>query len=145
MSDRWGNAVAWSAGVSTAGAGLAVLFISGKALWQRIGFTIFLMIAGGAFLFLLAAGLQGLLSARRARRLKPGNPDTESETASETAQTDGDHGSPRIWVQENTAHDQGSVFGVQGGSIVVHRADQVQPPAEPPPSRAVHDHEPGQS
>jgi hypothetical protein len=132
MADRRGAVVAWSAGASAAGAALAVLFADGKPVWHRALFIVFVVIAIAAFVILVGAGLQGLLAwlRARARRQKPPEAPPSATPPDETSD------SPRIWVQENVANDQGQAFGAQGGNVILHQAGPTEPhqagPAEPP-------------
>lgn len=118
MAEGWGNAVAWSAGVSGAGAALAAIFSGGKGKWQHILFAAFLVIAIAAFVVLLAAGLRWLSGRSKTRSQRP-------EDAMRPAK-------PDIWFQRNVAHGHGRAFGVQDGNLIVHQNG----PAEPPEKKA---------
>ena len=63
-----GLTVAWSAGVSATGAGLAALLLTGEAPWQRALFISLIFISGCAFVLLICVGLPNMKSWWRARR-----------------------------------------------------------------------------
>jgi hypothetical protein len=82
MADNRGAVVAWSGAVCAGAGALAVLVAGGKASWERALFIALVVIAGLAFLLLLAAGFQGARSWWRARERaprprKPGPPITD--------------------------------------------------------------------
>lgn len=77
---RDGLTVAWSAGVSATGAGLAALLLSGEAPWQRALFVSLIFVSGCAFLILIFAGLPNLIASYRSRHRKsPGQTPGSSE------------------------------------------------------------------
>lgn len=75
--------MAWSAGVSATGAGLAALVLNGQAAWERAIFISLVFISGGAFLMLILTGLPDLTYRRR----RPGAT-VKSDTAYNTDQSD---------------------------------------------------------
>lgn len=62
MSDGWDAVVAWSAGISGAGAAIAALLAPGRVAWQHALFVSFAVIAIAAFVILMGAGGQGLVA-----------------------------------------------------------------------------------
>lgn len=62
--------IAWSAGVSATGAGLAALFLTGEAPWQRAVFISLIFVSGCTFVILICVGLPNLTDRWRARRRK---------------------------------------------------------------------------
>jgi hypothetical protein len=66
-----GTIVAWSAGVSGAGAGLAIPLEGAETAWQRILFILLILISSCAFVVLTGTGLFSIVSWRRARTRLP--------------------------------------------------------------------------
>lgn len=137
MADVRGAVIAWSAGVSAAGAALAAVFAGRPAAWQRALFIAFVVIAIAAFVILLGAGLQGLfagLRAGRSRQVIPEKSGVEAVPeppppagAQAPVPDDASHG--QVWVQEIVAREHGQAFGAQGGNVIVH---QEGPAGQPP-------------
>jgi hypothetical protein len=126
MADRRASVVAWSAGVSAAGAGMAVVLATGRAGWQRVSSVGFAVIAAAAFLILLGAGVHGLVSWARSLSARA------SPAADPQAQA-----SAGVAVQENEVVGSGRLFGVLGGNLIEHEEGPGRPLAAPPaPSRA---------
>jgi hypothetical protein len=144
MADIRGAVVAWSAGVSAAGAALAAVFAGRPAAWQRALFIAFVVIAIAAFVILLGAGLQGLFAGLRAGRTRqavreqsaaeavPEPPPAAGAKGPAAVPGDASHG--RVWVQEIVAREHGQAFGAQGGDVIVHQDGPGRQPPVPPPS-----------
>jgi hypothetical protein len=113
MADSRGTVIAWSAGVSTAGAAVAVMLAGDRAGWERALFAGFLLIAIAAFLILLGAGVQGFVSWLRSSRAT------------------GHDAGPGVLTQENEASGRGRLFGVQSGELIVDEGSSGQPPVPP--------------
>jgi hypothetical protein len=116
VTDGWSAVVAWSAGVSAAGAGVAALLADSKTGWQHVLFVSFVVIAVVAFVILIGTGAWLVVSRFRAWRDRQEASRTSStapppEKASET---------PSVLVQENVAQGQGTVYGALGGNVIVH-------------------------
>lgn len=138
MADVRGAVIAWSAGVSAAGAALAAVFAGRPAVWQRALFIAFVVIAIAAFVILLGAGLQGLfagLRAGRSRQVIPeksvveAGPEPTPPTGAQVPVPDG-----QVWVQEIVGREHGQAFGAQGGNVIVHQEGPAGQPPVPPPS-----------
>jgi hypothetical protein len=109
---------------------MAVLFADGNAVWQRVLFIAFVVIAIAAFVILLGAGLRGLISWLRAG----GRGRDSSEVRPAVTSLDKAPDGPRIWVQENVVRGQGQVFGAQGGNVIVHQDGPARPPSPAAPA-----------
>lgn len=70
--------MAWSAGVSATGAGLAALFLTGEAPWQRALFFSLILISGFTFVILIFTGLPKMMSWRSELRHSPPRRDASS-------------------------------------------------------------------
>jgi hypothetical protein len=127
MADTRGSVIAWSAGVSAAGAAVAVVFADGGSRWHRVVFAVFLVIAIAAFVILLATGMQGFVSWLRLSRAR-GRPADPASTPAPA--------SPEIRTQENEASGHGRIFGAQGGEMIVHEDGQDQARGRPAPGPA---------
>jgi len=124
MADVRGAVMAWSAGVSAAGAALAAVFAGRPAVWQRALFIALVVIAIAAFVILLGAGLQGLFAGLRAGRSRqvirgqsvveavPEPPPPAGAQAPVAAPGDASHG--QVWVQEIVAREHGAGFRRSG-------------------------------
>jgi len=131
MGDSRGAVIAWSAGVSAAGAAIAVLFADGKPAWHRVVFTVFLVIAIVAFVVLLVAGMQGFVSWLRLPRTRGRTSGSTDTPASATPETAPGPASPDISTQENESSGHARLFGVQDGELIVHEDGLGQPTATP--------------
>jgi WD40-like Beta Propeller Repeat len=87
--------MAWCAGVSSTGAALAALVVSGHALWQRILFLGLLSTAVIAFVILFGVGIQSFISWLRNRKkpsdeaLEPSIGDKSVQAAVSASKTQG--------------------------------------------------------
>lgn len=139
MADGWTSVVAWSAGVSATGAGMAAIFAAGRTGWQRVLFVIFVVIASVAFLILLAVGIQGFISWLRRTRGEPvavplpGPPASISQAPVGSVVVDQEN--EAVVDQENEVVGTGALFGVLDGKMIIHEGDPGQPPAVPPAPR----------
>jgi hypothetical protein len=75
-----GLTVAWSAGVSATGAGLAALFLTGEAPWQRAFFISLIFISCCTFVILILAGPPSVMSWWRRLRSTPPRRDASADT-----------------------------------------------------------------
>jgi hypothetical protein len=136
MGDSRGAVIAWSAGVSAAGAAIAVFFADGKPAWHRVVFAVLLMIAIAAFVVLLVAGMQGFVSwlrLSRARGRASGSTDAPASATPGGAPVPASH---EVSTQENEASGHARLFGVQDGELTVHEDGPGQPTAPSAPRPA---------
>jgi hypothetical protein len=136
--DSGASVVAWSAGVSAAGAGIAALFADGTAGWRRALFVIFVATSGIAFVILMAAGLRGLVFWfwRRddediATASSPRSPDSDPPAQEFSTRAAQDN----VTAQDNEITGAGTLFGVLDGRLIINEGDAGPPLPEPPGRR----------